>query len=134
MPPELHLRPDALDHHARRASGLADELHEALRGAPDDGEAERLRGVVEAAAAELTELSLAEGVTLPLRADVQIRYRARPVPAEVRALGAGALVQFETKVVSVVPGQYAVFYDGDRVLGGGRITRSLPMAPTELPA
>ncbi|HLU54573.1 MAG TPA: hypothetical protein VKZ81_03855 [Pseudonocardia sp.] len=57
MPPELHLRPDALDHHARRASGLADELHEALRGAPDDGEAERLRGVVEAAAAELTELA-----------------------------------------------------------------------------
>ncbi|HLV68463.1 MAG TPA: tRNA 2-thiouridine(34) synthase MnmA [Polyangiaceae bacterium] len=92
------------------------------------------RSALEAAAAELTELSLAEGVTLPLRADVQIRYRARPVPAEVRALGAGALVQFETKVVSVVPGQYAVFYDGDRVLGGGRITRSLPMAPTELPA
>nr|PZN27856.1 MAG: tRNA 2-thiouridine(34) synthase MnmA [Pseudomonadota bacterium] len=92
------------------------------------------REALEAAAAEVTELALAEGVTLPLRAEVQVRYRARPVTAEVRALGTGAIVLFDTKVISVVPGQYAVFYDGERLLGGGRSARSFPTAPTELPA
>lgn len=57
MPPELHLRPDRLHDHARSASGLAEELHAALRGAPLGFDADRLQGVVEAAAAELAELS-----------------------------------------------------------------------------
>lgn len=57
MPPELHLRPDRLHDHGRSASGLAEELHAALRGAPAGFDAERLRDVVEAAASELAELS-----------------------------------------------------------------------------
>jgi hypothetical protein len=59
MPPELHLRPDRLHDHARTASGLAEDLHAALRGAPVGFDADRLLGVVEAAASELAELSAA---------------------------------------------------------------------------
>jgi hypothetical protein len=53
MPPQLHLHPDRLHGHARSASGLADELHAALRGAPAGLDIERLRR----AAGELVELS-----------------------------------------------------------------------------
>jgi hypothetical protein len=61
MPPELHLHPDRLHDHARSASGLAEELHVALRGAPagEIFEVERLQGAVGAAVSELAELSAA---------------------------------------------------------------------------
>ena len=61
MPPDLHLRPDRLHDHARTASGLAEELHAALRGTPVGFDAERLHGVVEAAASQLAELSAVLG-------------------------------------------------------------------------
>lgn len=59
MPPELHLHPDRLYDHARSASGLADELQMALRGAPvgENFDVERLQGAVGAAVSELAELS-----------------------------------------------------------------------------
>jgi tRNA-specific 2-thiouridylase len=75
-------------------------------------------------AAEVTELRLSEGTTLPLRAAVQVRYRGSPVGCEVRPLPGGALVVFDAPVISVVKGQHAVFYDGERVLGGGVIART----------
>jgi hypothetical protein len=61
MPPELHLHPDRLAGHARSASGLAEELHAALRGTPADdfSDVERLQGAVGAAVTELAELSAA---------------------------------------------------------------------------
>jgi hypothetical protein len=59
MPPELHLHPDRLRDHGRCAAGLAEELHAALRGAPTGFDADRLQGVVEAAACELAELGAA---------------------------------------------------------------------------
>jgi tRNA-uridine 2-sulfurtransferase len=58
----------------------------------------------------------------PLRAAVQIRHRHQPAPATVRALGdARAEVVFDAPQLAVAPGQAAVFYDGDVVLGGGWI-------------
>jgi len=59
MPSELHLHPARLHAHAGTASGLAEELHVALRGAPagDTFEVERLQGAVGAAVCELAELS-----------------------------------------------------------------------------
>ena len=56
-------------------------------------------------------------------ADVQVRSRHEPVAAEVELSGdGGARVTFAAPVASPAPGQAAVFYDGDRVLGGGWIT------------
>lgn len=73
------------------------------------------------ASAELTEVALAADVTLPLRCAVQVRYRGTPVAAEIRRVGERVHVFFEAPVRAVVPGQFAVFFAGERVLGGGMI-------------
>jgi tRNA-specific 2-thiouridylase len=58
-----------------------------------------------------------------LAAEVQIRSRHAAQPATVcPADDGGAEVVFEEPVASPAPGQAAVFYDGDRLLGGGWIT------------
>ncbi len=62
----------------------------------------------------------------PLRAEVQVRHRHRPVPASVEARGERrARVHFDEPVRAIAPGQAAVFYRADEVLGGGWIARSL---------
>ncbi|MEB2311850.1 MAG: tRNA 2-thiouridine(34) synthase MnmA [Sorangiineae bacterium] len=71
-------------------------------------------------------VTLAADVTLPIEVGVAVRYRAEPVPAIVEHLSSGeALVRFRAPVSAVVPGQFAVFYQGERVLGGGRIARAV---------
>ena len=58
----------------------------------------------------------------PRRASVQIRHRHPPAAATVRAIAhARAEVVFDAPQIAVTPGQAAVFYDGDVVLGGGWI-------------
>jgi len=58
----------------------------------------------------------------PLRAEVKIRYRAPAVPATLYPPEEGrARVIFDAKQKAVTPGQSAVFYDHDEVLGGGII-------------
>jgi tRNA-uridine 2-sulfurtransferase len=57
-----------------------------------------------------------------LRVAVQIRHRAEPVPCAVAVEEGGrARVELDAPVIAS-PGQAAVFYAGDRVLGGGWIT------------
>jgi len=54
-----------------------------------------------------------------LRATVKIRSRHPGVDSVVRSLGDGAVeVEFATPQLGVAPGQAAVFYRGERVLGG----------------
>lgn len=53
---------------------------------------------------------------------VRIRYRSKPIPCSVEGLADGRLlVHFASPASAVTPGQSAVFYDGDRVLGGAII-------------
>jgi tRNA-specific 2-thiouridylase len=73
--------------------------------------------------ARLADVTLAEGVTLPLVARVRVRYRHEGEPARVVAAPDGARLHFESRVRAVTPGQIAVLYRDDCVLGGGRIAR-----------
>ncbi len=57
-----------------------------------------------------------------VRAEVQIRYRHEGAAATVEPCAdARALVHFDAPVRALAPGQAAVFYRGDEVLGGGWI-------------
>jgi len=59
---------------------------------------------------------------LPLECDVKIRYRANPVRSTVStAENGGVKVQTSQRLRDITPGQSAVFYEGDKVLGGGII-------------
>ncbi len=54
--------------------------------------------------------------------DLQIRHLGRVVKAKLKALGRDkARVELESQLRSVAPGQSAVFYDKDHLLGGGLI-------------
>jgi tRNA-specific 2-thiouridylase len=57
---------------------------------------------------------------------VQIRYRHRPVAAEVCPVTPERVrVVLQVPQFAVTPGQAAVFYNGDTVIGGGWISRPL---------
>lgn len=55
------------------------------------------------------------------RCITRIRYRHPGVASLVQVTPEGARVAFDVPQSAVTPGQSAVFYDGDRVLGGGII-------------
>jgi tRNA-specific 2-thiouridylase len=64
--------------------------------------------------------------TAPIRAEVQVRYRTPPVPVTVIPLtdtADSAKLIFDEPVFGITPGQAAVWYDGDIVLGGGLIQK-----------
>lgn len=58
----------------------------------------------------------------PVRAQVKVRYASPAVPATIWPLEEGRLrIEFNAPQRALSPGQSAVFYQGDRVLGGGII-------------
>lgn len=79
-----------------------------------------------ASAVEVAELNwLGEPPGAGAAVRVQLRYRAPDVPAVVVRSGASVTVALRQPVPAVTPGQSAVFFEGERVLGGGRIRRAL---------
>lgn len=69
---------------------------------------------------ELHWLCAPPAVGEELELDVQIRYRRAPKAARLTVLPDGVVeAHFESAELAVTPGQAAVFYRGERVLGGG---------------
>jgi len=71
--------------------------------------------------------------SVPIRATVQVRYRTQPVMATIIPLpGDRVEVKFDEPQFGITPGQAAVWYDDDILLGGGIIeqpeTESLEMS------
>lgn len=59
---------------------------------------------------------------LPARYQARIRYRHQPAPAVVSDAGHGTVqLQFDAPQRAITPGQFAVLYDGDEVIGGGEL-------------
>ena len=62
------------------------------------------------------------GLDGEMRVSVKIRHRHEPAPAILRNAGADEIeAEFDEPQRAVTPGQAAVFYDGDEVVGGGWI-------------
>src|ERR1700722_7185753 len=83
------------------------------------GEPELLRDSLRAQ--RLNWISIA-GLEGEMRAQVKIRHRHEPAWATLRSTGEDEVeVRFDEAVRAVTPGQAAVFYAGDEVIGGGWI-------------
>lgn len=61
-----------------------------------------------------------ESLREPLRVQAKIRHRHEPAPATISADDAGRVrIDFDEPQRAITPGQAAVFFDGDVVVGGG---------------
>jgi tRNA-specific 2-thiouridylase len=81
-------------------------------------------GALAAARARVERVSWISGVAPEgaFEARVKIRHRHEGAPASVAATAdGGAQVEFHAPVRALAPGQAAVFYAGEQVLGGGWI-------------
>lgn len=55
------------------------------------------------------------------KCSAKLRYRQKPVACEIEVLNKKVKITYPDGISSVTPGQFAVLYDGDKVLGGGQI-------------
>ena len=61
-------------------------------------------------------------LTGPLRVTAKTRYSQKEAPAVIEPLEGGRVrVVFDQPQRAITPGQAVVFYDGERVVGGGTI-------------
>ena len=60
-------------------------------------------------------------LTSPIRAQAKLRYTPNAAPCTIYPVETGVILEFDAPQRAVTPGQAAVFYDGDLVLGGGTI-------------
>src|SRR5262249_27562361 len=59
--------------------------------------------------------------TLPMSGLVQMRAHAEPVACVAEAYGEGLALRLDSAVRGIAPGQSAVLYDADRVVGSATI-------------
>jgi tRNA-specific 2-thiouridylase len=64
-----------------------------------------------------------DGLTAEMDAITKIRYKDKGSLATIIPLGNDVMVRFYEKAKGIAPGQSAVFYEGDDVIGGGVIQR-----------
>jgi tRNA-specific 2-thiouridylase len=77
--------------------------------------------------AEDINLIACEGIPGPLRLRVKTRYLQKECGAVVEQTGPDSLrIEFDEPQRAVTPGQAAVLYDGDCVVGGGTIGETTP--------
>jgi tRNA-specific 2-thiouridylase len=71
--------------------------------------------------------SAIEALNAPLAVSARIRYNGSASPAVISPSSEGGMAEcrFQTPQRAVTPGQAAVFYDGDVVVGGGTIEKTL---------
>ncbi len=66
------------------------------------------------------------GIQEAMPAETKIRYKTQPTASVLHAADRGVQVDFLSPVKGIAPGQSAVFYEGEDVIGGG-IIQSYPM-------
>ena len=75
------------------------------------------------------------GLASGLRCSAKVRYRQEDQPCTVTGVPGGALeVIFDNEQRAVAPGQFVVFYDGERCLGGAVIDELITSAGPEISA
>ena len=75
----------------------------------------------------VTDINLQKYTSIPdgMEALTMVRYNDKGTLAKLYPTGSDLKVEFMSNVRGVAPGQSAVFYEGDDVVGGGRISGSL---------
>ncbi|UCD37990.1 MAG: tRNA 2-thiouridine(34) synthase MnmA [Fidelibacterota bacterium] len=112
----------------RRGLGLAAE--EPLYVKELDPEANRItvapRSALYSSVCELEDVNwLVDRPDTPRRVHAQIRYNSEAASAQLIPMDALVRLEFEQAQLAITPGQSAVFYDGDTLMGGGIIRRGI---------
>ncbi len=80
-------------------------------------------GRLESTVSRVNWVSIAQP-TAPICAEVQVRYRSKPVPVNIIPIEDNRFrLVFDEHQFGITPGQAAVWYDGEILLGGGIIER-----------
>ena len=89
------------------------------------------RRMLAVGAARITETNRIGALPTDMPLTAKVRSLAKPVPVTLEGPlgdGADAVIRFATPEYGVAPGQAAVLYAGDRVIGGGWIEATEPAA------
>ena len=73
---------------------------------------------------KLNMVKYADRLTKTYETITKVRYNDEGTPARITQIGDGIKVQFHEGVFAIAPGQAAVFYEGNDVIGGGWIMSS----------
>ncbi len=109
----LHLSVPAADGRPRYVLGI-DPVSQHRPGRPDDALA------VRPDRRHPAELDGGAGER-PLAGLVQVRAHGEAMPATIEADGAGVRIGLDEPAYGIAPGQAAVYYDGDRVVGSATV-------------